>query len=83
MFSFACGALLGMRIEVEKHPLLTKKEVVVLHNAIPVPPSESVATKQIKELQKLEPQFDPEHFIQLLSVCLLKSFKPLEAKGAF
>lgn len=71
---FRLWRVLGMRIEVEKKTF-SPEEVIVLRNATPITPVENIATQGIKDLQQIEPQFDPEHFIQAAERMLIKIVK--------
>lgn len=68
---FRLWRILGVRVEGGQTSF-SPDEVVILHNATPSQMDEDSLTPMVKELQKYEPNFDPEHFVQIAERMLVK-----------
>lgn len=68
---FRLWRVFGVRIEVERVSF-SPDEVVVLRNANPSHEEKDNILPMIQKLQKHEPSFDPEHFIQAAERMLIK-----------
>lgn len=68
---FRLWRVLGVRVEVER-TTFAPGEVVVLSNVVPTGEDEDRILPMIQNLQKYEPNFDPEHFTQVAEKMLIK-----------